>query len=576
MGDAHAPSLNRSPLAAVLGSAERMVSAVAPSLWFAGLGLVFLVVALRFATFETIWWDETTQLSGLTLGFGDQLRWLSGDMPNPFLVPPDRQPPASYIFGRLWTLIVGDGVMGLRVMGILLMLASGWLVYSAAKRSVGASWALLGAAFFLLSPNIIIFSAGIRPYPFLIFFSAAAFYSMIAYATSTTKDRAWWLFCVGISIVLAVYSHFFGVFLGGGILLALGIRALALRERLPQIAALYGGVALGSAGILPLVTASTTVSLGGPGSDGFSLAEWAVLVVRMVYRQISSPVLSVDAAALAVFLLSFLALMAFVFLSVIRGAAQERDRGVHGLRRILARPATLTIIAVVSGLGVTAIAGFLVADYFDPFNPQYSFWTIPGIAILVAHAGGATAGLPHSARTIAVIGLLLSLAWGTSILVRHPTTFNHGPAAMIQEVIRDTAEPFTLVYDQDEQSPDGRGLIGFGYFPLAYEHGRALDQRTVVVKGNGFETLAVGFTSDSLPDHRPVSEGPESTIIVLRLAQYGQGELRQHLRTGPLTVTAGPFSSALDQDPAWHKVGTRFHTSFVSARADIYTRRAQD
>ena len=52
----------------------------------AGLATLFAYVAVRFAAGQSVWTDEATQLSGLSLGFADQLKWLAGRLPQAFTV----------------------------------------------------------------------------------------------------------------------------------------------------------------------------------------------------------------------------------------------------------------------------------------------------------------------------------------------------------------------------------------------------------------------------------------------------------------------------------------------------------
>ena len=84
---------------------------------------LFAAAAIAFARHQAIWIDETTQLFGLTLPFGQQLDWLSGAVQIASGVPPDRAAPMSYWLGGIWAALYGLGEMQMRLVGILCMLA---------------------------------------------------------------------------------------------------------------------------------------------------------------------------------------------------------------------------------------------------------------------------------------------------------------------------------------------------------------------------------------------------------------------------------------------------------------------
>jgi 4-amino-4-deoxy-L-arabinose transferase-like glycosyltransferase len=78
----------------------------------------FLAIALTYASSQSLWVDEATQLSGIQLGFSTQLKWLLGAEVEGLRVPHDRTPPLSYWIGRVWYLAFGPHEFAIRLLGI--------------------------------------------------------------------------------------------------------------------------------------------------------------------------------------------------------------------------------------------------------------------------------------------------------------------------------------------------------------------------------------------------------------------------------------------------------------------------
>ena len=120
---------------------DRPVTTVRSSIWtvaLASLASLFAIVAFHFALQQSVWTDEATQLSGLSLSFLDQLRWLSGRLPQAFSVPPDRTPPLSYWLGSLWTSAFGDRVLTTRCLSVCLSIVSVFALWGGCPTVSGA------------------------------------------------------------------------------------------------------------------------------------------------------------------------------------------------------------------------------------------------------------------------------------------------------------------------------------------------------------------------------------------------------------------------------------------------------
>ena len=137
----------------------------------ASVATLFAIVAVRLAAQQSVWTDEATQLSGLSLGFADQLRWLAGRLPQAFTVPPDRTPPLSYWLGSLWAHAFGNSVQTIRYLSVCLSVASVFAVWSVARQYLERRTALICSALLALSPNFVVEAAEIRAYAAFVLFS---------------------------------------------------------------------------------------------------------------------------------------------------------------------------------------------------------------------------------------------------------------------------------------------------------------------------------------------------------------------------------------------------------------------
>ena len=97
---------------------ERAGTAASPRhaimLLLLAITLVCAVPSAYFASRQTIWIDETTQLSGLTLSPVQVVPWLLGHDSYRFAVPGDRMPPMSYWIGWTWGKCFGSSEWSLR------------------------------------------------------------------------------------------------------------------------------------------------------------------------------------------------------------------------------------------------------------------------------------------------------------------------------------------------------------------------------------------------------------------------------------------------------------------------------
>ncbi|MEI8195479.1 MAG: glycosyltransferase family 39 protein, partial [Phycisphaerae bacterium] len=134
---------------------------------------IYLIAGFSFAQRQTLWLDETTQLSGIPLGPVEVTRWLAG-APHDFGCPtaPDRMPPVSYWAGQLWVRGFGFSELALRYMGVACVAGAVALVYAAGRRAFGAVGGLAAGLYLAVSPAVLDKLVEIRAYPLYLLLGA--------------------------------------------------------------------------------------------------------------------------------------------------------------------------------------------------------------------------------------------------------------------------------------------------------------------------------------------------------------------------------------------------------------------
>ena len=186
--------------------------------------------AAPFLPKQSIWGDETTQLSGLTLGPVEVVRWLANPSSKDFGVPGDRMPPLSYWLGWIWAKGFGLNATSLRWFGVLCTTLATALVFHSAYRAFGVHAACGAGLVFALSPNVTYLAVEIRAYPLFLLTSAGAFHAFLGLLPcSTDRQTNSWIALI-LWLLLGIYTHFFGIVLAGSILSVLFLAALIHKQ----------------------------------------------------------------------------------------------------------------------------------------------------------------------------------------------------------------------------------------------------------------------------------------------------------------------------------------------------------
>jgi hypothetical protein len=544
-----APAASPGPTAAA--RARRLLGAAACAALAAASAAAFL-------PHQSLWNDEATQLSGLTLGPVEVVPWLAGRTQHDFGVPDDRMPPGSYWAGWAWSRAFGLSEPALRRLGVACTAAAAALVFEAARSAWGMPGGLAAGALFALSPNVAVQAVEIRAYPMFLLAAAGAVLCLARIAADPAGYRRGWLVGLAGCGVAAMYLHFFGLVLCGATLLAALLVVAARGGRIGPVLVAGACCAVAALGLVPFVQGALAKGAGGrrdapaaPADEGSGAAALA----PMVYRQVVHPAMAVRPAMVAAAGLG----------ALLAGGAVAR----MGWRRRPPAPASVAAAlaaALAAGLLVTAAAALLLRG-FDAARPSYSIWAIPGLMVLLA-GGLAAPGRP--ARAVAAAGILTLLAaeaFGIAQLATRGDWFAHTPHRPIAALIR-AAGPArtTIVYD----GPISRAAWHI-YAPIRYEFG-AIPQYVLDDAGAG-APVRVRDYPDRLRDADPTAL-PAEVLVVVRAERVGTAELTRQIGRGALRPLGdGPVSRALAASGRWERAARGCYPGFVVADVSVFRRR---
>ncbi|MEO1041590.1 MAG: glycosyltransferase family 39 protein [Pseudomonadota bacterium] len=523
-------------------------------------GLVMLVaffglVALRFSFVQSIWTDETTQLSGLTLGMADMVMWLANAYPHEFNVPPDRQPPLSYIVMKGLTLL-GAGELVLRWLGIAAVGSAAVIVYRTGRLLFAPGYALFAACFFLLRPEVVVFSNQIRPYPLFSVIAATALYFTIRAALADdhgTRVKSW-AFAL-LAAVLAVYDHFYGLMVLGTV----GLTALALivftKESIQSILKLLVIAVLATLPVLPFVIAAMGVGSSGdalPSESVSSITDAVKDIVRFGYWSIGGgPLIAANLVALGLAMLGTAALLAVFAI----GFIPLLKESLRGNRR--SRVVVCAFFSMIVGVGILLLARLLNVSNFEVLSPNYNSWLWPIVAVvfgLAASQGQRRFVVP------AVITLVAARSVSMLVLLIHAEHFTHSAGDQMNKLASDqSAEAIFYEADAAWASP---------YFSTTFRKGDDFPQFLVSIDEEGRLTYQRIQDGGALID---VAEPLMTRVIVARYVNMGQGELRKSLRSPGAALGQGLVAEKLLLEGGTLQTSL-IYPSFIGARLEVIDR----
>lgn len=436
------------------------------------VALVFLGLAFQFAGSQSIWVDETTQMSGLSLPFSEQLAWLTG-YANPVPgVPPDRMPPLSYWAGDVWAGLFGLSEMSMRLFGIVAILCGAPAIYLTAVGLAprGADWRVPGFALAAtyLTPGMIIQAVEIRAYPLYFAFAAWAVW---AYMRALADTRARWLLALALFCLAAGYTHFFGVVMAGTLWFSLLVLRSLRKEKGFQV--FLAGLATGASfiGLVPFIAAAVNVS--ATAEAGVDLIASLRDTLRMVFR------MNLHGVHLSSMFIAGAVLVGLAGLLLASLIVLFRRRSAESIGLVL--PLLIAVVALP--------ALKLAVGSFDVLAPHYNLWMVP---LFVLFLSLALADL--QTRKIATVFAILMIAAHLAAslrLLNYADFYTHGPAERVMAAL-DAPEKTVVIHD-------GKGEWGMLYFPLYYLSEGRLTQ-IVRTEGESDRMVVPGGFSSETPD----------------------------------------------------------------------------
>jgi hypothetical protein len=512
------------------------------------LGLATVVLALvvgasLFLPRQSLWLDEATQMSGLSLDPVRVVRWLLGTERFDFGQFRDRTPPLSYWLGWAWSRAFGYGETSFRWFGVACVAVASALVFEAGRLAFGtvAGWA--GGLLFSLSPAVVMWAVEIRAYPLFLLWSASAWYLLVRWQMG--EDGPSWPTRAALALVLAgaVGTHYFGVVLSGAVLVALAVLDRREGRRLGPALGVGGVVAVAVAAIVPFVR--TSVGLYRYGPDRFAGTVRRLNGLKnLLVGQVGHVTLTVVRPVEVVALVAAAALVILAIWSI--GIVRRRGAGLA------------IVLALGAGLAAVAVAK-LAMSRFDSATPSYNAWMRPGVCLLLV------SGIASRAKRTAIAAcgmLIVAQAFGVYQLAAHGEHFAHGPHRAISEMIRRAGRGEVAVIHDD---PSDRAI--FISSPIRCEWGPRLEQYRLAASSGG--PLSVR----SYPDGRetcPVGSLPHRYLLVVSSRPMSPGALASQVRTGDRPVGRGPIARQLLATEGWRLAGRSLVVSQIAAEIDLF------
>ena len=504
---------------------------------------IYLISGFSFAHRQTLWLDETTQLSGLTLGPVGVTQWLAG-APHDFGYPtaPDRMPPMSYWAGQFWGWEFGFSELSLRYLGVACGAGAIVFVYAAGRRAFGVWGGLAAGMYLAVSPAVLEKSVEIRAYPLYLLLGSVVTWALVGYlvpnVTRASRPLSWssgdpplqaatagetpalrrWLVALAVGMILMCYTHYIGVLGAGAILAALFL--VRWRSAASVRPILYTGLSVATAclGLYPFVSAAAVVSRSG--------MQWTIYDRLLAVGELFSNLLFHALSFYDIWVPVLATVCGVVWLTC---SLRRRPTGpdASGTLRLT--------LAGALGIGFT---GLLVATFcfpaFKSAQYQYNLWMVPLVALLLA-----AATVPARTRKIVGLAILVFLvvnAW-TSVRIAFgwpgPMAIAHGPdprlAALVSQVGPDH---ITIFHDAGSESAAVQT-----YYPLCYLYGGRVGQFTHLPWEPG-RFVRVDHTIEQLDP----AQTPTRYALVLRSGGLRFGDFRG---LPPVPYLPGPAVEAL-------------------------------
>jgi hypothetical protein len=447
--------------------------------------LIILSVELyAFARVQDVWTDETTQLSGITLGPWEMLRWLLGADADRFNVPWDRMPPASYLLDWLWLRLAGPSELGFRIFHSAFVVAGVALLAIAAMRQMGVWAAVVILGLSILSPKLILTGVEIRAYPVFFAITCAQLIVFLHITSDPYNLKTKTVVLLAFLCCFAMYTHFYGIVSSYVLFATLILARLRTdRKNIRPIIVAFAIMLIVSIGILPFAFDSVTLTkritdsapMTGNELVTVDFFKYLLAVWWFIFALIGSNANIVSRFGLILFAGGALALLSAAAIIAFNQVQNGKPRPFDWLCLVAMAGALTPIIAI----GLFKIFHIKI---FDPMFPRYSVWLFAPLAILIGSGATSPTGFRPwdcGARFAATGAMLIGAALATHMFFTHASVFEHGPGRFVGGIYDTIPGPKAIVYE-------GRGHWWlYSYFPLAFNYKDNIAQYRVTEDGTG-------------------------------------------------------------------------------------------
>ncbi len=494
-----------------------------------------VLCAAMFLPQQTLWVDETTQMSGLTLNPIEVVNWLTSGKDAKqygFGVPADRMPPLSYWLGWGWSAIWGLSETAMRWLGVVLVAIAVGVVFVTAYKIGGLDAATVAGFLFGLSPNVLVTAVEIRAYPLFLLLSAGSFWFFTRILAQPDKYR--WQHITGLvlCLILAMYTHFYGVVLAGALLSACLLVVWYAKGRCWPIIISIGIVGIALLGLTPFVLNAFSVSHSATEKN------YLYGIVRLLYRLFVHPTMGVNQIVVGV------AVVSAMILGLLAIPIKKDNYVQKGIW-----------LALIVGF-ITVVATHFVLSSFGATAPSYNIWMLPGVYLLLAC--GLAVTYKQRLRKLAIVAAVLLIGangFAASQLIIHGEYFAHGPHQKIASLIhRLGSDKVSIIYENSN--------VPIGYFPLRYEFGSQLPQ--YLHKSGDIENINVLRLPKKDSKLDPLTLASPFVLVIRARQQYAK-ELRQQIHYGDKATPEGPVSLAFRQSERWQFIENHLFVAFVAA-----------
>ncbi|MCL2451555.1 glycosyltransferase family 39 protein [Candidatus Saccharibacteria bacterium] len=166
---------------------------------FGALGLavaVFLGIVLSKIGVWSVWFDESFSAYMIRQKWGDIWRFTALDV----------NAPLYYYLLKLWSLVVGNSDVCLRLLSVLFGAGSVIAGFFLARKLFGRRIGYFALPFLTLSPMLLRYATEMRCYTLLIFLLIMATYVFIV---ATEKEKTKWWLLYGFLIAAAMWTHYY-------------------------------------------------------------------------------------------------------------------------------------------------------------------------------------------------------------------------------------------------------------------------------------------------------------------------------------------------------------------------------